>query len=47
MLLYCLKCRKKTENKNPSVVWAKNGRVMLLPKFAMCDSNKSKFTKAQ
>ena len=47
MLLYCWKCRKKTENKNPSVVRAKNGRVMLLPKFAMCDSNKSKFTKAQ
>ena len=30
MLSYCLKCRKNTESKNPKVVKAKNGRIMLL-----------------
>ena len=32
MLLYCLKCRKNTESKNPKIVKAKNGRIMLLSK---------------
>ena len=30
MSLYCLKCRKNTERKNPKVVKAINGRIMLL-----------------
>ena len=38
MLLYCLKCRKNTESKNPKVAKTKNGRIMLLSKFAVCDS---------
>ena len=29
MLLYCLKCRKNTESKNPKVAKAKNERIML------------------
>ena len=33
MLLYCLKCRKNTKS------------IMLLSKYAMCDSKKSKFIK--
>ena len=47
MLSYCLKCRKNTENKNPEVVRAKNGRIMLLSKSAVWDSKKSKFTREQ
>ena len=47
MSLYCLKCRKNTESKNPKVVKTKNGRIMLLTKCAVCDSKKSKFIKEQ
>ena len=45
MLSYCLKCRKNTESKNPEVVKAKNGRIMLLSKCSMCNSKKSNFLK--
>ena len=37
MLLYCLKCRKNTESKNPKVVNTKNGRLMLSSKCKVCD----------
>ena len=47
MLLYCLKCRKNTESKNPKIARTKNGRIMLLPKRAVCDRKKSKFIKQQ
>ena len=47
MLLYCLKCRKNAESKNPKVARTKNGRIMRLSKYAMCDSKKSKFIKVQ
>ena len=36
MPLYCLKCRKNTENKNPKVVKTSNWRIMLLAKCAVC-----------
>ena len=42
MLSCCLKCRKNTESKNPKVVRTKSGRVMLLSKFSVCNSKKSK-----
>ena len=42
-----LKCRKNTESKNPKVARTKNGRIMLLPKCPVCDSQKSKFLKQQ
>ena len=42
MLLYCLKCRKNTESKNPKVVSTKKRR-----KGAVCDSKKSKFIKKE
>ena len=45
MLLYCLKCRKNIETKNPKHASSKNGRKMLLSKCAVCDSKKSKFIK--
>ena len=47
MATYCLKCRKNTESKNPKFVRTKNGRTILLSKFAVCDSKKSKFIKEQ
>ena len=45
MLSYCLKCRKNTESKNPKVVRTKNRRIMLLSKFSLYNSKKSKFFK--
>ena len=42
MLLYCLKCRKNTESENPKVARTKKRGVMLLSKFAVCDSKKIK-----
>ena len=47
MSSYCLKCRKNTESKTPMVVKTKNGRIMLLLKYAVCDSKNSKFIKEQ
>ena len=40
MLSYCLKCRKKTESKNPKVVKTKNERIMFSSDFAVCHSKK-------
>ena len=47
MLSYCLKSRKDTESKNPKVARTKNGRKMLLSKYAVCDRKKSKFIKEE
>ena len=47
MSLYCLKCRKKTESKNPKVLQTKNGRIMFLSICSVCDSKKSKFVNEQ
>ena len=46
-MLYCLKCRKNTENKNLKVVKTRNGRIMVLSKCAVSDSKKSRFIKEQ
>ena len=47
MKSYCLKCRKDTENKNPKVSSSSNGKVMILSKYAICGSKKSRFIKNQ
>ena len=44
---YCLKCRKDTENINPSVSSTSNGKAMILSKCAICGSKKSRFIKDQ
>ena len=44
---YYLKCRKNTENKNPKVSKTSTGRTMVLSKFAICSSKKSRFIKNQ
>ena len=47
MSLYYLQCIKNTERKNLKVVKTKNGRIMLLPKSAVCNNKKVKFIKDQ
>ena len=47
MLSYYFKCRQNTGNKNPNVVKAKNGRIMLSSKCRVCHSKKSNFIKVQ
>ena len=40
MLSHCLKCRKNTESKNSKVLRIKNGRIMFLSQYVVCDSEK-------
>ena len=47
MLSYCSKCRKNTESTNPKVSETINGKTMILSKYAICGSKKSKFIKEQ
>ena len=42
---YCLKCRKDTENINPTISKTSNARTMLLSKCAISGSKKSRFIK--
>ena len=42
-----MECKKNTESKNPKAVRTKNGKVMLLLKCAVSDSEKSKLIKQQ
>ena len=43
----CLKCRKNTENINPSASSTSNGKAIILSKCAICGSKKSRFIKNQ
>ena len=47
MKSYSLKCKKDTEDINPRVSKASNGRTMLLSKCAICNGKKSRFIKNQ
>ena len=47
MKSYCLKCKKDTENINPKVSNASNGRTILSSKSAISGSKKSRFIKNQ
>ena len=47
MLCCCLKYRKSTESKNPNVARTKSGRIMLLSKVTISDSQKSISIKEQ
>ena len=40
MLLYCLKCRKNTQNQNQKVAKINKGKLIILSKCAVCDSKK-------
>ena len=47
MKSYCLKYKEDTENINPKVSNASNGKTMLLSKCGKCGSKKSRFMKNQ
>ena len=47
MLSYCLKCRKNTESKKVRVAKKNKGKIMLLSKYVVNDSKKSRFIKRQ
>ena len=47
MLTYCLKYKRNAENVDLKVLKTKNGRAMLLSKYAICSSKKSRFMKKQ
>ena len=46
---YCLKCKKKkkkkTERMDPRVSKTNNNKIMLLSKFVICGTKKSRFIK--
>ena len=44
---YSLKCKKNTENINPSVSSTSNGKAMILSNCAICGSKKSRFIEKQ
>ena len=44
---YCLKCRKYTKNINLQVSGTSNGKIIILSKYAICNSKKSKFINQQ
>ena len=44
---YCLMCKKDTENTNVKVLKTNNCKAMLLSKYAICGSKKSRFIKKQ
>ena len=46
MLSHCLKCKKK-KSVNPKVSKTNNGKTMILSKYAICCSKKSRFHKKQ
>ena len=43
----CLKFKKYTKVINPQVSCTSNGKMMILSKYAICGSKKSKFIKKQ
>ena len=47
MLSYCLNCKKNTENVDPIVSKTKNDKIMLLSKFAVCGTKKTRFIRKQ
>ena len=46
-LWYCLKCREKTDSKNPKVGKTNTGKPIILPKYLGCDAKKLRFIKDQ
>ena len=45
--IYCVKCRRDTENIDPKIVRTKNNRLVMLAKCAVCRIKKSRFVKEQ
>ena len=47
MKIYCVKCRKDTENIDPKMVRTKNNRLIMQAKCAVWGIKKSRFVKEQ
>ena len=45
METYCLRCKKNTKNIDPKISNTSNGKSMILSKYAICGSKKSRFIK--
>ena len=45
--MYCIRCKKKTENLNPKIFKTKNGRMIMQSKCTDCRTKKSRFVKEQ
>ena len=45
MKMYCVSCKKYTENENSNVRKTKQNRLILLSNFAVCGKKKSTFIK--
>ena len=47
MKIYCVKCRKDTENIDPKMVRRKNNRLIMQEKWPVCGIKNSRFVKEQ
>ena len=47
MKIYCVKCRKDTENADPKMVRTKNNMVSMQAKCSVCGIKMSRFVKEQ
>ena len=47
MKIYCVKCRRDTENIDPKTVRTKNYRLIMQSKCPVCGIRKSRFVKKQ
>ena len=47
MKIYCVKCRRDTENIDPKMVKTKNNRLIIQSKCPVCGIKKSRFVKEQ
>ena len=45
MKIYCLVCRKNTENKDAKVIKIKNGRLQMRSQCSICGNKNSRFAK--
>ena len=47
MKIYCLKCKKDTDNIDPKMFKTKNNRLLMQSKCSVCKNKKSRFIKEQ
>ena len=47
MKIYCLKCKKDTDNIDPKMFRTKNNRLLMQSKYSVCKNKKSRFVKQQ
>ena len=45
--IYCLKCKKDTDNIDPKMFRTKNNRLLMQSKCSVCKNKKSRFIKEQ